>query len=36
MEALRIKPSQIKDWLESVQDEEDLANTTVDKIRNVM
>jgi hypothetical protein len=36
MEALRIKASQIKDWLESVQDEEDLANTTVDKIRNVM
>jgi integrase len=36
MEALRIKPCQIKDWLESVQDEEDLANTTVDKIRNVM
>ena len=36
MEALRIKPSQIKDWLESVQDEEDLANGTMDKIRNVM
>jgi integrase len=36
MEALRIKPSEIKDWLESVQDEEDLANGTMDKIRNVM
>jgi integrase len=33
---LKIKPSEIKAWLESVQDEEDLANSTVDKIRRVM
>jgi len=36
IEALKIKPSQIKGWLESVQDEEDLENSTVDKIRRVM
>jgi integrase len=35
-EALKIKPSEIKGWLESVQDEEDLENPTVDKIRRVM
>ena len=35
-EALKIKPSEIKGWLESVQDEEDLENSTVDKIRRVM
>jgi integrase len=33
---LKIKPSEIKGWLESVQDEEDLENSTVDKIRRVM
>jgi hypothetical protein len=33
---LKIKPSEIKRWLESVQDEEDLENSTVDKIRRVM
>src|SRR5260370_29923625 len=35
-EALKIKPAEIKGWLESVQDEEDLENSTVDKIRRVM
>jgi len=35
-EALKIKPPEIKGWLESVQDEEDLENSTVDKIRRVM
>src|SRR6202050_4380732 len=35
-EALKIKPSEIKGWLESVQDEEDLENPTVDKIRREM
>jgi integrase len=35
-EALKIKPSEIKGWLESVQDAEDLENSTVDKIRRVM
>jgi hypothetical protein len=35
-EALKIKPSEIKAWLESVQEEEDLENSTVDKIRRVM
>jgi len=35
-EALKIKPSEIKGWLESAQDEEDLENSTVDKIRRVM
>jgi integrase len=35
-EALKIKPSEIKGWLESVQDEEDLENSTVAKIRRVM
>jgi len=35
-DALKIKPSEIKAWLESVQDEEDLENSTVDKIRRVM
>jgi integrase len=35
-EALKIKPSEIKGWLESVRDEEDLENSTVDKIRRVM
>jgi hypothetical protein len=35
-DALKIKPSEIKGWLESVQDEEDLENSTVDKIRRVM
>ncbi len=35
-DALRIKPSEIKAWLESVQDDEDLENSTVDKIRRVM
>ena len=34
-DALKIKPSEIK-GLESVQDEEDLENPTVDKIRRVM
>lgn len=33
---MKIKPSEIKGWLESVQDEEDLENSTVDKIRRVM
>lgn len=33
--ALKIKPSEIKGWLESVQDEEDLENSTMDKIRRV-
>jgi integrase len=35
-EALKIKPSEIKGWLESAQDKEDLENSTVDKIRRVM
>src|ERR1700674_4685900 len=35
-EALKIKPSEIKGWLESVPDQEDLENSTVDKIRRVM
>jgi integrase len=35
-DALKIKPSEIKGWLESVQDEEELENPTVDKIRRVM
>lgn len=35
-DALKIKPSEIKGWLESVQDEEDLENSPVDKIRRVM
>lgn len=35
-EALKIKPSEIKGWLESVQDKENLENTTVDKVRRVM
>jgi len=35
-DALKIKPSEIKAWLESVQDDEDLENSTVDKIRRVM
>jgi integrase len=35
-EALKIKPSEIKNWLEDVQDKEDLENPTIDKIRNVM
>jgi integrase len=35
-EALKITPSQIKNWLEDVQDKEDLENPTVDKIRDVM
>jgi hypothetical protein len=35
-DALKLKPSEIKAWLESVQDEEDLENSTVDKIRRVM
>jgi integrase len=35
-EALRIKPFEIKAWLESVQDKEDLENSTVDKYRRVM
>ena len=35
-EALKVKPSEIKGWLESLQDEEDLENSTVDKIRRVM
>ena len=34
--ALKIKPSEIKGWLESVQDVEDLENSTVDKVRRVM
>jgi integrase len=36
LEALKIQPSRIKSWLESVQDKEDLVSTTVDKIRDVM
>src|SRR5437868_2021463 len=35
-EALKIKPSKIKGWLEQLQDKEDLENPTVDKIRRVM
>ena len=35
-EALKIKPSKIKGWLEKLQDKEDLENPTVDKIRRVM
>src|SRR5207245_8210949 len=35
-EALKIKPSEIKGWLESVQDEENLENSTLDKIRGVL
>lgn len=35
-DALKIKPSEIKSWLESMQDAEDLENSTVDKIRRVM
>jgi len=35
-EALRIKPFEIKTWLESIQDGEDLENSTVDKYRRVM
>jgi integrase len=35
-DALKIKPSEIKAWLESTQDQEDLENSTVDKIRRVM
>jgi hypothetical protein len=31
-EALKIKPSEIEGWLESVQDDEDLENSTVDKV----
>jgi integrase len=36
LEALKIKPASIKGWLEGVQDEEDLENPIIDKIRNVM
>src|ERR1700674_4898433 len=35
-DALKIKPPEIKGWLESVQDQEDLENSTVDKYRRVM
>ena len=35
-EALKDRPSEIKRWLEAVQDEEDLENSTIAKIRNVM
>lgn len=35
VEALKITPSEIKGWLESVQDEEDLENSTVDKVRRL-
>src|SRR5579863_4773054 len=35
-DALKITPSEIKGWLESVQDEENLENSTVEKIRRVM
>ena len=35
-DALKITPSEIKGWLESVQDEEDLENSTVEKIRRVI
>jgi len=35
-DALKIKPSEIKKWLEWVQDKEDLENSTMDKIRRVM
>jgi len=35
-DALKIKPSEIKGWLESVQDRENLENPTMDKIRRVM
>jgi hypothetical protein len=35
-EALKIESSEIKAWLESVQDEEDPENSTADKIRRVM
>jgi integrase len=36
MEATRIKPHEIKSWLESVQDKEDRESTTIEKIRRVM
>ena len=35
-DALKIRPSEIKGWLESLQDSEDLENSTVDKYRRVM
>jgi integrase len=36
-EALKIRPSEIKNWLEQeVQDKEDLNSATIDKIRDVM
>jgi len=36
LEALKIKPSVIRGWLEDGQDKEDLENPTMDKIRNVL
>lgn len=36
LEALKIKPSEIKDWLESVQDTEDLENDTIQTFRRTM
>ena len=33
---MKIRPSEIKGWLESIQDEKDLEKSTVDKIRRVM
>ena len=35
-EALKIKPHEIKSWLENLQDEEELENPTIEKIRRVM
>lgn len=35
-EALTIRPLEIRKWLESIQDDEDLSNSTVKKIRDVM
>jgi integrase len=35
-EALKIKPSEIKDWLESVQDTEDLENDTIQTFRRTL
>jgi integrase len=35
-EALKIKPSEIKEWLESVQDTEDLENDTIQTFRRTL
>jgi integrase len=35
-EALKIKPSEIKSWLESVQDKEDLENDTIQTFRRTL